>query len=306
MERIAVAKAYHLDLPAEEYHARPEWSHSQLKYLPDSPEEFWGRFVAKGKEKPVWVTAFEPTRAMELGTTFHGMLLEKLLPPVVPANILASNGAMTTTAAKQFKLAFPNYVKPQEYECLKYAVDRCHADPEIAAYLDTEGFVEHSLFWTDEATGLDCRARLDKLCRFGDGLEILDLKFSGGTDQRWVEAQVAKMLYFRQAAFYTDAVQRVYGPVNAFTFLFVRNDAPYDAYLWRINPNDLDMGRRRNALALADLAARLQSNNWRSEKFGRINHFTLPKWVMDGDNSMPSLAAFAEFEIFTGELADVH
>lgn len=299
------ADCQHIDLPAEEYHARPEWSHSQLKLLPDNPEEFWGRFVAAKEERPVWALAKKPTRDMELGTAFHGMLLEKLLPPIVPADILSSDGSMTTKAAKAFKAAFPNYLKPDEHACLQYAVGRCYADPEIAAYLQTDGYVEHSLFWMDPVTGLKGRSRLDKLCRFADGREILDVKFSGGCDQRWVENQVTKMLYFRQAALYTDAAQAAYGPVNAFTFLFVRNDAPYDAYLWRINANDLELGRRRNQVALEDLCRRLNTNDWRSDRFGRVNNFTLPKWAYDGDNSMPSLAPFAEFETFAGEPLDV-
>ena len=284
-----------LDLPSEEYHARPEWSHSQLKYLPDNPEEFYARYVCKNR--PSWARTKKPTRGMELGTAFHAMLLEGINPPVVPADILASNGAMTTAAAKAFKKAWPDYVTEAENDTLTYAVNRCRKDPEIAAYLDTDGDPEVSLFWDDETTGLKCRGRVDRVCRFVDGISILDLKFSSGNDKRWVEKQVAAMLYYRQAAFYWDAVERAYSePVREFVFLFAKNNPPFDAYLWRINPNDVGLGRRRNNLALDDLRSRQDSGDWHATGFGTIREFDLPKWAWD--EGPQSVQPFEIFEAF--------
>ena len=58
-------------MPPADYHACPNWSVSQTKLLPDSPEEFYGLHVA---EPPRWVK--EPTPAMKFGSMIHARLLE--------------------------------------------------------------------------------------------------------------------------------------------------------------------------------------------------------------------------------------
>lgn len=295
------------DMPAVEYHALPAWAHSKLKLLPAEPELFYARHILK--PTPDWARA-EYGRNVELGTAFHAMLLEGIEPAVPPPDLrVASNGAMTTTEAKAWKAANPDYLKRDEYNALSYAVSRCRRDPQIAAYLDTDGDVELSMFWTDEPTGFDCRGRLDKLCRFADGPEILDVKFSAGVDRRWVEGHLAKMSYYRQAAFYMDALTKITGQrPNGFTFLFVRNGPPYDAALWRMNVNDLELGARHNRIALDDLARRLESDNWFGDNFGTINYAFLHAWAYEQDalyatdngEEFPS-AEFEEFAQFANE-----
>jgi hypothetical protein len=249
------------DVTEAEYHARPSVSHSMLKYLPDEPEMYWASFVAD--PKPTWVAEREVTRAMELGTAFHSMLLEGKQPPVVPYYLLATNGAMSTKEAKAFKALHPDYLKEDEHASLDYAVKRCWRDPEIAAYLRTAGEVEIALEWTDEDTGTPCRGKIDKLCRFGDGYAILDVKFSGGCDRDWVEKKVAEMLYYRQAAFYCDAAAALCGePIRTFAFLFVANTPPHNNGLWVLDMNDIDLGRRHNDAALVDLRRRRETDDW--------------------------------------------
>ena len=295
--------------PPEVYHASPEWCHSKLKYLPGNPEMFWAKFIAD--PKPKWAQRPQVwSRNVQLGSLFHGMLLEGLEPDVVPSEILASNGAMTTNAAKAFAKDHPNWIKQDEYEDLCYAIDRCRMDDEIAAYLETKGEAELSLFWDDEQSGLQCRGRLDRLCEFSDGLHILDVKFSGGCDERWVSKQLLAMNYYRQAAFYMTGVEKCIAKPKAFTFLFVRSVAPFDAALWQMNENDLDMGARHNRVAMDDLVDRITRNHWHGPNFNQINQIALPNWAYeqdalyatDGEEFPESeFSDFAEFNQAKGE-----
>jgi hypothetical protein len=205
---------------------------------------------------------------------------------------------MTTTAARAFKAAHPNYLKQDEFNALNYAVSRCHEDPEIHGYLETDGLIEASWFAMDSVTGLPVRGRSDKLCRFSDGLELLDVKFSNNTDQRWFDGQLANMSYYRQAAFYVDLVEAATGEsVNAFTFLVVRNGFPYDSVLYRMNTNDIDLGRRHNRAALDDLKRRMDSGEWKRDGFGRVNYTHLPKWKWNDDDKGP-VQPYQEFSEF--------
>jgi hypothetical protein len=293
----AMINGRHIDCTAEEHHAREEYSNSMLKYLPHDPELFWGKYIAD--PKPAWAKRpFKTTRDMELGTAFHGMLLENEVFPIVPRDILSSDGSMTTKAAKQFKADFPNYLKQDENDDLTYAVERCKKDPEIMAFLDTKGKVEHTLVAEDESTGLPTRGRLDRLCWFADGLWVFDVKFSGGTCKRWVEKQMAEMGYYRAGPFYADLAEATYGiPVVGVAFLFVRNKPPFDAALWKMSHEDIDLGRRHNAIALADLASRLESWNWFGTTYGKLNPAELPRWKREevGGEHAP-YHEFVEFE----------
>lgn len=285
----------HIEIEAEDYHARPEWSHSQLKHLPGEPELFHGLYIAK---RPEWQKEYRETSAMRFGTAGHAWFLEDKKPVVAPASVLSKAGSRAGKAWESFEAAHDGdtIVTESEWDALQYAKARAKADPEIDAYLSTAGMVEHSLFAIDEATGIRCRGRIDKIPEFNDGLEILDGKFSGDVSEFWVSNQAAKMLYYRQAAFYWDLVTAMYQEPKAFTFLFVRNEPPYDSALWRLYAEDIELGRQENMLALLNLKERLDTGNWYSDSFGNIGYVHLPRWKVKDANTLP--VGFSEFTSF--------
>ena len=295
------------DLAAEEYHAHPALSNSSLKPIYEEDiETFWALRIAEPYEKPAWATRRkEPTRAMELGTIFHAWMLEEIVPAKTPAcaAILSSGknkGGYCGKAA-----SFAEYgtgcplcgthakgrecgaielgVTNEEFQDLSYARDRCLMDPAIRPYFETAGQVELSLFWTDDESGEACRGRLDKLCEFTDGYQILDPKF-GSCDpnsQEGVGYKMMDMHYDCQAGMYTDAVETLIAPVVAFNFLFVSNGPPFDAYLWQVSENDIEMGRRHYKMALAEVARRRAENDWHTPRFGTVSVTQLPKKAWD-------------------------
>lgn len=286
--------AIHVDMPNAAYHAAKNWSHSQLKWLPDDPEMFHWRFIAK-REK------FSPSRDMVMGSALHAWLLEGIEPTLVPREYLTKAGSMRPGGWADLELEFPGVpiLKADEIVGLRYARENALADPEIRAYLETDGEVEHSIFSQDPETGLPTKVRLDKLCRFRDGLHILDLKFSAGVDKRWIDAQVTKMAYYRQAGLYTEHVAKLYGQVDRWVFLFAKNDAPYTARLKQLLPPDIDLGARHEHEALRDLRRRLDENDWHGEGYGHTGITTVAHWRWTEDQQAPE--PFEEFTAFSGK-----
>lgn len=296
-ETIAPAPgtAVHVAMSSERYRATGNWSHSAIKHLPAEPELFEWKHVLKREE-------FVATRAMICGTAFHAWVLEGIAPTLVPADYLTKAGGMKPGGWDAIAEDFPGVpvLKRDEVTGLRYARDSCMADPEIRAYLETAGFIEHSLFAVDPETDLPTKVRLDKLCRFQDGLDCLDLKYSAGVDDRWIEKQVTGMAYYRQAGFYWEHVERAYQTPNQWTFLFVQNDPPYTARLKQLLPCDIELGARHSHVALRDLRSRLDSGNWRGLGYGVCGITNVAKWLWEkgiGDGEAP--APFAEFLEFS-------
>ena len=268
-----IGTAVHVEMANEKYHAMGNWSHSQLKCLPADPELFEWKYILKRE-------AFTVTRLMVCGSAFHAWLLEDIEPTEVPRHYLTAAGSMRPGGWNAVACEFPGVpvLKADELAGLRFARENCYADPEIRAYLETTGDVEHSLFSVDPETELPTRVRLDKLCRFSDGLVCLDLKYSGGVDDRWIDKQVTGMGYYSQAGMYWEHVERAYETPKCWAFLFVINEPPYTARLKQLLPPDIDLGIRHTHVALRDLRTRLTTNDWHGPGYGYLGITQVSKW----------------------------
>jgi hypothetical protein len=294
---VISSAARHIDCEAAEYHARPEWSQSQFKLLPDHPELFHGFHIAKR-----W--AVEVTDDMEIGTQLHGVWLEKKPLLIIPPEALTSNGQRRGNAWKQWCEEHPDNpgVLPKDAGRIQAMAEGGMADPVIRGLIEADGEIEHTVVWNDAETGLPLRARLDKLPVVpGSGYCILDIKSTSidPGDERLVSAKIWTMKYHQQAACYVDAATLLYGPPLQFIFLFVRNRAPFNAVAWVLNDNDLDLGRRHNRESLLDLARRMESGDWTGSRHGRLNPVSLPRYAWtDAPLSVGDPQPFTEFSAY--------
>jgi len=275
-----------LDLSNEEYHARPEWSSSQVKLLPRDVELFHRRHIEK---HPAF--QFKQTASMAIGTAVHDIVLEDTPVVMIPEEVLQrrkKKGSETEfTFAKagapweEFKAAHPGAVLCKDDDPILHMVASIKGEPAAMKWLDAEGPVEQSMFYRDEETGLGLRARLDKLCLASGGSVILDLKSTvvDPHSEREVAKQIYTFGYHRQGAWYWDAAEAWGHDIEALLLAFVRNSAPYDCHVWELSGMALELGRHRNRTARRELAARLQSNNWKPESFGRISMIDVPDWA---------------------------
>ena len=265
---------------AAEYHARPEWSQSQFKLLPDHPDLFHGFHIARR-----WTV--EVTDDMELGTQLHGVWLEKKPLLIIPPEALTSNGQRRGKAWESWCQEHRDNpgLLPRDADRIQAMADGGMADPVVRGLIEAEGEVEHTIVWTDAETGLPLRGRLDKMARFDGGYQIMDIKSTSidPGDMRAVSAKIWTMKYHQQAACYIDAATLLYGAPLCFVFVFVRNRPPFNAVAWALNENDIDLGRRHNRSALVDLRRRLHCGDWNGSRFGFLNPVSLPNYAWTDD-----------------------
>ncbi|MFA5056547.1 MAG: PD-(D/E)XK nuclease-like domain-containing protein [Opitutaceae bacterium] len=292
------ANAIHIDCQAAEYHARPEWSQSQWKLLPDHPELFYGMYIEPDIEKR-W--KFKATEDMELGTQLHGVWLEKKELLIIPYTALTSNGQRRGRSWEAWCEEHPEDHGILEKDSLRIRdmLDRGLEDPVVRSLMEAEGETEHTIVWTDEETGLPLRCRIDKLCRFDGGYQIADIKCTSAdvTDEREIASKIFSFGYHQQAAAYMDAATLLFGerPLN-FVFVFVRNKPPYNAVAWTLPELDIELGKRHNRVALIELQSRLACGNWHGGRFGKLNTVSLPKWAWTDDPlGLPMSQPFSEF-----------
>ena len=144
----------------------------------------------------------------------------------------------------------------------------------LAASLFTNGRAEASLYWTDEHTGVPCRARVDYL---RDDM-IVDLKtarYGAGTADAFGR-YAANYNYPLPAAVYTEAVEDLTGKTLPFITVTVETSPPYIVRAYQYTDGDLDAGRAQWRQALDEYAARTKSGDWGGP--AGVELIALPAW----------------------------
>lgn len=153
--------------------------------------------------------------------------------------------------------------------------------PIASAVFDpSSGKPEQSLFWTDKATGVECRARLDWLPYSHDGRMVLpDYKTTASAAPGAFAKSCANYGYHQQAAWYIDAV-RACGLADDVAFVFVAQEktAPYLITVADLDADDLRIGDALNHLALEVYAECHATNTWPTYS-DDVVHIRLPAWA---------------------------
>jgi len=284
------------------YRAAERWSISQIKVVPRKPELFYGRYISGEFE-------YDPTAGMLFGTNCHSEFLEGKSCSEVPAEYLTSNGQRRGKAWDFYKETHGalECLSKKEVVAVQGIRKSLDSQPRLANLLWGYGPAEQSIYAEDKESGLLIKGRLDKLRETDEGRILVDLKITGldSDDGRKMAAQILDMAYHQQMAFYYDLVTAAYDePPEAVVMIFCRDKPPYSARAWMFNDNDIDLGRRRNRLAMLDLKRRLDSGEWSGDRHNQLNcgpdGMLLPKWAYTddpGDNAAPS--AYPEFSNFS-------
>lgn len=266
-----------LDLTNDEYHARPEWSNSQVKLLPNEVELFGKRHIEK---QPAF--QFKPTASVQLGTAVHDIILENTPIVMIPESALSASGSKAGKGWTSLRADNPGKVLCKPDDPILHMAASIRAEPKAREWLESEGPVEQSICWHDDVSGLDLRAKPDKVSMTSQGNVIIDLKST--KEDPHSERQIAKAIhtlcYHRQGAWYWDPVEWwLQDEVRLFMLIFVRNKPPYDCHVHELAGRAIELGRQQNRLARGELASRLQTKNWLPETHGRTTVIDLPDWA---------------------------
>ena len=233
------------DLPEDLYHRDvvPEGSlsvtSSKLLLPPSVPAKF-----QHAREHP-----HTSTKAMDLGTVVHGMVLG------TGQEIAVLDFPNRTT--NKYKEAEANAVAAGKLPMLAkdHAEARRIADAVLehptAGGLFADGDAEQSMFWRDPKFGIWLRARMDWLTHYGMPTGV-DLKTSKDASPQGFAKSVADYGYHRQDPHYRDGLGACLGcdpDLIDFVFVVVETEPPYLVATYRIDAKDVELGREQNRIA---------------------------------------------------------
>lgn len=264
-----------------QYHARPEYSSSQLKDMIRSAAHFYSHNIAKEHEK-------ERKACMDFGTLAHTLFLE----PEQFSNefVIAPVFDRRTKAGKEEAAAWEQsnegktLVTEEQVQGAKRIVKNLQTLSMYGVMQNNYGMAEASFFFTDPIFGLELRVRPDwhvvPCSAFPNGL-ILDLKTTSDARAIAFQRQCGNFAYDLSAAMYREGFQQVYGTENKpdFIFLVAENTAPFNVKQYKASNLFLSIGEQRYYRAKELLAESLLLQEWDgySKELEEIN---LPSYML--------------------------
>ena len=225
------------------YRAHPALSRSLLDKIKKSPAHLkW----AKENEEP-------DTDYFRFGRLVHSAVLE---PDKFWPSIIVWDGARRYGKTwDEFK------VKHADKEILTASEESQILAISNAVMLhgvNLTGTAEGSIFWKDERTGLELKARLDLI----GNTVVFDLKTTQDASAESFLRSALDYGYHRQAAWYLDAARAAGHPAEAFVFIAVEKAAPYGVATYVLDAALIDRGRLENEANLDLYKACKESGHW--------------------------------------------
>ncbi len=262
-----------------EYHADvSRIGSSMLKLFRKSPAKFHRRYI-------LGINDEETSDARMIGILTHVLALEPHLFDVDFA--VAPKCDRRTTQGKADYAAF------QELAAGKTVVDvgllipargcvlALQANESSSMLLGMEGAFEQSVFWRDEETGVMCKARFDKTCPSIN--VVADIKTTGDASPEGFVKQIANLKYYRQAAWYQDGYEAMYGERPSIVLLAVETKPPFEVGCHEIDEEWLELGRSQNREDLRGIADCRVTPDWSAKWSRSINKLKAPAWALRED-----------------------
>lgn len=269
------------NLPESQYHADPSDTPSLSAsiahiLLSQSPRH---AFEAHPKLNPNWEPS-EASSEMDFGSAIHALTLEDDPSKIV---VIEHSDYRTNDAKDKREAARKSGRIPLLAHKFKSAMQMTAAiraqimDTELAdLFAPGGGDSEITAVW-EEANGITCRARLDKLKK--DRRVIGDLKCTDGSanPEAWSRFQLISMGNAFQGGFYHRGINKLCGTDPTVVFIVCEMTAPYLVSLVGLTPHWLDLARRLGDIAVAKWGECLKSQQWEAYP-KRICYPTPPAW----------------------------
>lgn len=270
-----------LNLPNDEYHAMPELSSSQIKDVLRTPAHFYAKHMAVDKKTNA------PTPNMLLGTVVHSLLLEpdRFDSEYVISQKFDRRTKLGKVDAAEFEAvnadkvvideAIYSEAKQITAQLAKHSVSKLLRLPDMIA--------EASIFYSDEATGLDCRIRPDfhlpPCDAFPNGL-IVDLKTTDNASYHSFNRTIINFGYHISAAMYCDGFMAYYKTTEPppFIWLIGERDAPYAVIAYQPNFETMQKGYEKFSEAMQLINECMQTNDWYGYPTDILD-INLPAWA---------------------------
>lgn len=260
------------DLSVENYHSMPEISKHGLDLIHKCPALWLYKQTHKGDE--------EQSPALRWGTLVHTRVLEPAL--FHSTVVVAPQCDRRTKAGKEIWEEFTTLnagktiITEDEFTKLSDIAIAIGEHAGARTLLDGDIGIEHSLFWSDEETGIQCRARPDIIRP--DGI-IVDLKTTQDAGASAFSKSCGQFRYHVQAAFYMDGLAAQGVDVQGFAFIAVEKDAPHLVATYICDRTMLEIGRQAYQADLRTYAE-CKSTGIYPGYPQTIEEITLPRWAL--------------------------
>jgi exodeoxyribonuclease VIII len=135
---------------------------------------------------------------------------------------------------------------------------------------------EATAVWTDPATGLLCKARMDAW--IDDGI-VCDLKTTQDARPSAFSRTIAQYQYHLQAAIYLEAIRRTLGIEASFVWIAVESAAPHGVAVYEAAPDTLGEGEHIRAQLMAAVASARKSGKYPGYQ-DNVIEIGIPAWAM--------------------------
>jgi hypothetical protein len=245
---------------------------TKLKAMRQSPKHYLYRSA----------NPLEDTVSMRAGRAVHTAVLE---PDRFPLDYAVFDGPRR--AGKEWEaFAAANRSKTilrrDEYDFCLEIRDAVRAHP-VARHLLEVGEAEKTITWTDEATALPCKGRIDWL----NGIGLCDLKTTADLDPMRFGATAGRLGYHCQLAFYRQGLKAngVEAPVK---ILAVEKTPPHDVAVFTLDDDTLYAGEQEVAVLLRRVADCREAGRWPGRFGDGETPLQLPPWAFNAFGEEPA------------------
>jgi exodeoxyribonuclease VIII len=254
------------DYPEHVYRALDAANWSTLKYLRESPLHYQHALTGADKD----------TTERAKGRAIHALVFE---PAVFQAEFaIYEDGDRRGKVWEAFKEAHAGQtiLKVNEVEAVAAAANAVRAHPLVAPYLEGGKF-EQAVTWTDPATGLACKARMDWV--LPERRVLIDLKSSSSIDQFRFGRIAARLGYHAQLAHYDSGCTHGLGwTPEKVLIVAVESEAPFDVGVFILGEDTLYAGREEVGELLAKLKLCRATGRWHG-RYEEEQLLNLPAYV---------------------------
>lgn len=223
------------DISNNDYHNSNGISRSQLMLLDKSPFHFWYEVLSGEAKKK------EPTPAMNIGSAFHTMLLEPELFDSEYA-IMPDINRRTKEGKEQYQQFLDDSqgkaILTQEQHEKVTQMAFCVKRHEIVTTLLDEAVFEKSIYWTDNDTGIQFKARPD----IWSAKMIVDLKTTADASPYKLQRSALDYGYYLQAGMFFEGCKAIGKPFDMFVILAAEKEPPYVPGVFMMTDDALQFG----------------------------------------------------------------
>lgn len=243
-----------LNMPRAEYDALPGMNYSVLKHGLRSMAHLRAAVMSQMPRKD--------TDTLRIGQALHLLVLEPELAKtgiaVAPKINRRTNDGKAEWSAFLAASAGKIVLDPDDYATALGMAESVRADPVAGPLFRGVGNPEAVVAWTDRATGVRCKSRLDWLGESG----IADLKSCQSAHPDDAARDVSKWGYDLQASFNVSGVMEARGGEWTFTWVFVENTPPFVCAAYPCSQRTLAVGKAQFTTLLHRYRACADSGVW--------------------------------------------